>query len=244
MPINNAGGAYGVPQGFVVQQQAPQGSYQGQPVMGQPLGYNNTTNNNSAPPPPTPYYPPMPTNQIAPVVDNRGNTTVNWEALRLPFPESAGAPLGIPANPSADPNWKVQNGNATDEILENRICQGIKLKDCELRNCYVMDCVVKDSLCKGGYYSTCKLKDCEFQNTLCLISCVMDDSIAKFCGITNTQIREGDLQKCNTLDSKVVDSNVYGGTATRCNFSKCGIQDTLQTFCQVSESSTSARKCV
>ena len=206
----------------------------------------------AAAPPLLNAYPSMPENASAPVTEtSRINAAAggngDWQSAVLAFQRGPnGAPVGFPAvpDPTLDPRWKVQEGDTEDDILENRICRGIKLRDCELRNCYVVDCTVKDSLIKGGYYSTSKLKECEFQNTLCIISCTVTDSIAKWSGLTNVQIKEGDLQKCNTLDAKVVDSNVWGGTAVRCDFRKCGIQHTLQDNCRVSESSTSAKQVV
>ena len=121
-------------------------------------------------------------------------------------------------------------------MLENRICNGITLRDCELRNCHVTNCDLNDCKIVGGFYCSTRMKDIEIINVKHCVSCVLDDSDCKESTFANCQLREAETNRCHMLDCTVTDSLIKHTEAQRTRFSKCEIKHSqLQAGCSKHE---------
>ena len=90
--------------------------------------------------------------------------------------------------PPPPAGFSPQNGNVTDEVLENRVCNGITLKECEIKDCHVTNCQVLDSKIKGGWICSSTVKEGDLVNVQAVISSKVDDSMIKHCSLSNCQI--------------------------------------------------------
>lgn len=119
-------------------------------------------------------YPSMPTGVASPLeAANDSVPCVSQQPLLLHFVRSPNnSPLEFPTNPllqfvqmarvalavvvdngGGPPivRWKRQIGDTKEKTLENMVCIGLTLKECQLKNCYVRDCALKECVCIGGY---------------------------------------------------------------------------------------------
>lgn len=75
------------------------------------------------------------------------------------------------------------------------------------------------------------MKDVEIKQAAIILSCILDDCEVKKAQMTNCKGRELTMKQCYALDCQICESELFGGTATKCTLTKCELDETRLVDC-------------